>query len=43
MRTLLHQELPLPMRPLRVFFLDGRHDDDPASVGIADEFCRKDA
>jgi hypothetical protein len=41
--ALLHQEFSFPMRPLRAFFLDGRHDDDPASVGIAGELCGKDA
>ena len=41
--TLLHRELPLPVQPLRVFLLYGRHVDDLAGAGIAGEFCDQDA
>ena len=41
--ALLHEEFPLPMRTFCVFLLHGRHDDGPASVGIAGEFCGQDA
>ena len=41
--ALLHQEFPLPMRPLRVFLFHGRHDHGPASTGIAGKLCGQDA
>ena len=40
--TLLHQEFPLPMRPLRVFLFHRRHDHGPASTGIAGKLCGHD-
>src|ERR1700678_5163 len=41
--ALLHQEFPLPMRPLRVFLFHGRHDHGPAGTGIAGKLCGQDA